>query len=88
MMSGSMKIVPSNGGSSNTGTAEVVGPADGERGEGEVDSGDVGAAEVVGPADGERGVGEVDAGDPPPLHAELANAATRINASALVTARC
>jgi len=79
-----MKIVPPNGGSSNAGTAEVVGPADGERGVGEVDSGDVGAAEVVGPADGERGVGEVDAGDPPPLHAELANAATKTEATSLI----
>jgi hypothetical protein len=86
MMSGSMKIVPPNGGSSNTGTAEVVGPADGERGVGEAES--AGIAEVVGTADGARGVSEADAGDPPPLHAELANAATRINASALVTARC
>jgi len=83
-----MKIVPPNGGSSSAGIADVVGPAEGARGVGEVDSGDVRAAEVVGPADGARGVGEADAGDPPPLHAELANAATRSNASALVTARC
>jgi len=61
MMSGSMKIVPANEGSSNAGTAEVVGPADGE-----------------------RGVGEVDAGDPPPLHAELANAATKTEATSLI----
>jgi len=56
-----MKIVPSNGGASG-----------------------VGGAEVVGPADGGKDVGEVDAGDPPPLHAELANAATKTEATILI----
>lgn len=61
MMSGSMKIVPSNGGASG-----------------------VGGTEVVGTADGGKDVGEVDVGDPPPLHAELANAATKTEATILI----
>jgi len=84
MMSGSMKIVPSNGGASGVGGTEVVGTADGGKDVGEVDASGVGGTEVVGTADGGKDVGEVDVGDPPPLHAELANAATKTEATILI----
>ena len=61
MMSGSMKIVPANGGSPGVGTTDVVGAADCGSDVGEVDASGVGGAEVVGAADGWSDVGEVDA---------------------------
>ena len=76
MMSGSMKIVPANGGSPGVGTTDVVGAADCGSDVGEVDASGVGGAEVVGAADGWSDVDEVDDGDPTPLHAEPAKAAT------------
>jgi hypothetical protein len=91
-MSGSMKIVPANGGSPGVGTTDVVGAADCGSDVGEVDASGVGGAEVVGAADGWSDVGaadgwsdvdEVDDGDPTPLHAEPAKAATKTDATIL-----
>ena len=83
MMSGSMKIVPANGGSPGVGTTDAVGAADCGSDVGEVDASGVGGAEVVGAADGWSDVDEVDDGDAAPLHAEPARAATKTDATIL-----
>ena len=79
MMSGSMKIVPPNGGSPEVGMTEDVGEA--------VAGGAVGgegAADVGGTLIG--GVGGETA-DPPPSHATLVNAATKAKVTILIMVR-
>ena len=79
MMSGSMKIVPPNGGSfkvgrfGDEGAAVAGGAVDGE-----------GAADVGGTL---KGGDAGETADPPPPHAALVNAATKAKATLLIMVR-
>jgi hypothetical protein len=82
MMSGSMKIVPPNGGSPEVGMTEDVGEA--------VAGGAVGgegAADVGGTLRGGDGGDGGETADPPPSHATLVNAATKAKVTILIMVR-
>ena len=84
-MSGSMEIVPPNGGSPEVGMTEDVGEAvdEGEAVAGGAVGGE-GAADVGGTLRGGDG-GET--ADPPPSHATLVNAATKAKVTILIMVR-